>query len=203
LLADSLGIDRFRDRVKIYATDVDDEALNQARQAVYPGRALENVGPELVARYFDRNEDRYTVSKDLRRAVIFGRHDLIQDAPISRINLLLCRNVLMYFNADAQGRIVGRFHFALAPGGVLCVGKAETLLGHAATFRTLDTKRRLFGKLERFPPVERPASALARAAEPDPDPDEVRLRESAAELGPMAQLVVDRKGTIVHANLHL
>ena len=203
LLADNLGIESFRDRVKIYATDVDDEALNQARQAVYSGRALENVGPELVARYFDRNEDRYTVGKDLRRTVIFGRHDLIQDAPISRINLLLCRNVLMYFNADAQGRIVGRFHFALAPGGVLCVGKAETLLGHAATFKTLDTKRRLFGKLERFPPAERPAGTLARAPEPDADPDDARLREAAAEVGPMAQLVVDRKGTVVHANLHL
>src|SRR5712691_6877328 len=201
LLAENLGLDQFRDRVKIYATDVDDEALYQARQAVYSGRALENVAPELVARYLDRHEDRYTVGKDLRRAVIFGRHDLIQDAPISRINLLLCRNVLMYFNAEAQGKIVGRFHFALAPGGALCLGKAETLLSHTATFRTLDSKRRLFTKIDRFPAVERPAATPPRAA--DAAAGEARLREAASEVGPVAQLVVDRQGTVVHANQHL
>jgi two-component system, chemotaxis family, CheB/CheR fusion protein len=203
LLGERLGLDQFRDRVKIYATDVDDDALNQARQAVYSGRGLENVAPELVAKYFDRHEDRFTVSKDLRRAVIFGRHDLIQDAPISRINLLLCRNVLMYFNADAQGKIVARFHFALAPGGVLCVGKAETLLNHVANFRTLDAKRRVFAKVERFPAVERLAGTIGHAPGADPSPDDVRLREAAAEVGPMAQLVLDRQGTVVHANQHL
>jgi two-component system CheB/CheR fusion protein len=203
LLGELLSLDQFRERVKIYATDVDDDALNQARQAVYSERALENVAPELVAKYFDRHEDRFTVSKDLRRAVIFGRHDLIQDAPISRINLLLCRNVLMYFNADAQGKIVARFHFALAPGGVLCVGKAETLLSHVATFRTLDAKRRVFAKVERFPALERPAGILGHAPGADPGPEDARLREAAAEVGPTAQLVVDRQGTVVHANQHL
>ncbi|MFL5494414.1 MAG: CheR family methyltransferase [Gemmatimonadales bacterium] len=202
LLADRLSLEQFRERVKIYATDVDDDALNQARQAVYSERALENVAPEMIAKYLDRHEDRFTVSKDLRRAVIFGRHDLIQDAPISRINLLLCRNVLMYFNADAQGRIVTRFHFALAPGGVLCVGKAETLLGHVATFRTLDAKRRIFAKVERFPALERSAGIAAHAPETEPG-DNARLREAAAEVGPMAQLVVDREATVVHANQHL
>jgi two-component system CheB/CheR fusion protein len=202
LLAERLGLEQFRERVKVYATDVDDEALNQARQAVYPGRALENLAPELIAKYFDQHEDRFTVNKDLRRAVIFGRHDLIQDAPISRINLLLCRNVLMYFNADAQSRIVARFHFALSPGGVLCVGKAETLLSHAPTFRTLDAKRRVFAKVDRSPPVERQPT-LAHAAETVAGPDDARLREAAAEVGPLAQLVVDRQGTVVHANQHL
>jgi two-component system CheB/CheR fusion protein len=203
LLAERLTLEQFRDRVKIYATDVDDDALNQARQAMYSARTLENVAPEMVARYFDRHEDRFTVSKDLRRAVIFGRHDLIQDAPISRINLLLCRNVLMYFNADAQGKIVARFHFALAPGGVLCVGKAETLLSHLATFRTLDAKRRVFAKVERFPLLERSATIAGLAPDTEPPTDSVRLREAAAEVGPLAQLVMDRQATVVHANQHL
>ncbi|HEX3233208.1 MAG TPA: CheR family methyltransferase [Gemmatimonadales bacterium] len=203
LLAERFGLDQLRDRVKIYATDVDEEALNEARLAVYPERALENVAPELVAKYFDRHEDRYTVGKDLRRSVIFGRHDLIQDAPISRVNLLLCRNVLMYFNAEAQGRIVSRFHFALAPGGTLCLGKAETLLSHAATFSTLDSKRRLFTKLERFPLAERPVTPAARTGEGGTGGQDWRLRETAAEIGPVAQLIVDRQATVVHANQRL
>jgi two-component system CheB/CheR fusion protein len=202
LLAERFGLDQFRDRVKIYATDVDDEALNEARQAAYPERALENVAPELVARYFDRHEDRYTVSKDLRRSVIFGRHDLIQDAPISRVDLILCRNVLMYFNAEAQGRIVSRFHFALAPDGVLCLGKAETLLSHAVMFSTLDSKRRVFTKVERFPPVERPATPATRAGA-GAGAQSWRLREAAADVGSVAQLIVDRQGTVVHANQRL
>jgi two-component system, chemotaxis family, CheB/CheR fusion protein len=203
LLAERLGLEQLRDRVKIYATDVDDEALNEARQATYPERALENVAPELAARYFDRHEDRYTVGKELRRAVIFGRHDLIQDAPISRVDLLLCRNVLMYFNAEAQGRIVSRFHFALAPGGVLCLGKAETLLSHAPTFRALDSKRRLFTKIDRFPQADRPAGAAQRTTDAGAGTPDGRLRDAAAEVGPVAQLVVDRQGTVVHANQHL
>ena len=77
----------------------------------------------LLQKYFDRQDDRYVFNKDLRRSVIFGRHDLNQDAPISRINLLICRNCLMYFNADAQDRILARFQFALVDGGVLFLGK--------------------------------------------------------------------------------
>jgi two-component system CheB/CheR fusion protein len=83
--------------------------------------------------------------------VIFGRHDLLQDAPISRVDLLICRNCLMYFNTEAQARILARFHFALAPRGILFLGKAEALLAHSATFETVDAKRRLFVKTERQP----------------------------------------------------
>ena len=103
----------------------------------------------LLERYFDRQDDRFAINKDLRRAVIFGRHDLIQDAPISRVDLLICRNCLMYFNTEAQARILSRFHFALVPRGVLFLGKAETLLAQSATFEPVDVKRRLFVKTER------------------------------------------------------
>ena len=138
LLAEALGTDAFRERVKIYATDVDEEALSQARHAAYAPRAIEDVPPRLLERYFDRQEDRFAFNKDLRRAVIFGRHDLIQDAPISRVDLLICRNCLMYFNSEAQARILARFHFALVPRGVLFLGKAETLLAQSATFEPVE-----------------------------------------------------------------
>src|SRR2546427_544921 len=149
LLAEALGAEGFRERVRIYATDVDEEALNEARHATYGPRAAEDVPPHLLDKYFDRQDEKLVFNKDLRRSVIFGRHDLIQDAPISRVDLLICRNCLMYFNAEAQARILARFHFALAHRGVLFLGKAETLLAQSAAFEALDAKRRVFVKTDR------------------------------------------------------
>jgi two-component system CheB/CheR fusion protein len=146
VFADTLGPERFRQRVKIYATDVDDDALAQARQAAYLQSDLDNLSEEQIGTYFEQQGNRYVFRKDLRRSVIFGRNDLVQDAPISRIDLLVCRNTLMYFNAETQTKVLGRFHFALAPRGVLFLGKAEMLLSHGRIFDPLDLKRRIFRK---------------------------------------------------------
>ena len=105
LLAEALGLEAFRERVKIYATDVDEEALAQARQAVYTEKQLEPVSAGICGRSISNEPaTRFVFRNDLRRSVIFGRHDLIQDAPISRLDLLVCRNTLMYFNAEAQAQ---------------------------------------------------------------------------------------------------
>src|SRR5439155_5876203 len=89
----------------------------------------------------------WTFRPDLRRSVIFGRHDLIQDPPISKIDLLLSRNTLMYFNGDIQSRILLNFHFALTDDGVLMLGKSEVLLTRSQLFQPLDLKRRVFTKV--------------------------------------------------------
>ena len=146
LLAEALGMDEFRSRVKIYATDIDEEALNQARQAVFTSPQVAEVPPALLHKYFDQQGDRYALHKDLRRAVIFGRHNLVHDVPISRLDILVCRNTLMYFNAELQTRILARFHFALNDGGFLILGKAETLLINSHLFVQVDLKRRVFPK---------------------------------------------------------
>src|SRR5438105_10977852 len=143
LLAGALGGADFRRRVKIYATDIDDEALAAARQAMYPVAAVKDLPMEIVEKYFEPNAGGLVFRPDLRRSVIFGRNDLVQDAPISRVDLPVCRNTLMYFNAETQARIVSRFHFALGPGGVLFLGKAEMLLSHTNLFMPIDLKRRL------------------------------------------------------------
>ncbi len=129
LLAETLGPDQFRERVKIYATDVDEDALYTARQAAYQERQLEGVPPELLARYFEHLAGLYCVRKDLRRQVIFGRHDLINDAPISRIDLLTCRNTLMYLHAETQARVLAR---ELCPGRPQAAAIAEKLPRSAA-----------------------------------------------------------------------
>ncbi|RYG30000.1 protein-glutamate O-methyltransferase CheR, partial [bacterium] len=99
MFAEALGTEAFRERVKIYATDLDDEALGQSRLASYSAKGVETLPDGYREKYFERVGDRFVFDRELRRSVIFGRHDLIQDAPISRVDLLMCRNTLMYFNA--------------------------------------------------------------------------------------------------------
>ena len=142
LLAEALGAAQFSERVKIYGTDVDDEALDEARQGTYDAERLEGVPDDLRARYFERLGQRYAFRKDLRRSMIFGRNNLTQDAPISRIDLLICRNTLMYFNGETQGQILRRLHFALQPTGFLLLGKSEMLLTRRELFEPVDMRRR-------------------------------------------------------------
>jgi two-component system CheB/CheR fusion protein len=201
-MAEALGIDPFRDRVKIYATDVDEEALTRARHAAYTAREVATVPAELLAKYFEENNGRYTFHKDLRRSVIFGRHDLIQDAPISRIDLLSCRNTLMYLNTETQARILERFHFALHERGFLFLGKAETLLTYNSTFVPVDLKRRIFAKVARGNLRDR-LLVMARTGSEEAVNHlvgHVRIRESAFDTSPVAQIVVDFGGTLTLAN---
>ena len=116
MLAELLGDDAFRERVKIYATDVDEEALEARGRR--PTRRRRSRRPGGAARaYFERADQRCAFRKDLRRTVIFGRNNLVADAPISRLDLLICRNTLMYLNAETQGQILRHFHFALGDHG--------------------------------------------------------------------------------------
>jgi two-component system, chemotaxis family, CheB/CheR fusion protein len=200
--AEALGPDAVRERVKIYATDVDEEALTQARQARYAAKQVEGVPPELLERYFEGNGDGYVFSKELRRSVIFGRHDLIQDAPISRIDLLVCRNTLMYLNSETQSHVLARFSFALREGGYLLLGKAEMLLAHTDLFTSVDLKRRVFQKApgatlrERLMVLTEAGERLAGSQLAH----EERIRSAALEASPEAQVVVDAGGYLMLAN---
>ncbi|NUT91682.1 MAG: PAS domain S-box protein [Saccharothrix sp.] len=201
LLAEALGAERFRQRVKIYATDVDDDALAHARHASYTERELQGVPADLLARYFDHQNGRHTFRKDLRRSVIFGRNDLVQDAPISRIDLLVCRNALMYFNQETQAKILGRFHFALVPRGVLFLGKAEMLLSHTRIFDPIDLKRRIFRKVASSSGGQ--AHFVTQALVQDRRFDVGgldQLREYAFSAGPVAQVVVTGDDVLALAN---
>ena len=202
LLAEALGPEAYRERVKIYATDVDDDALRQARLATYDARQLEDVPEDLRNKYFLRAADRYTFDRELRRAVIFGRHDLIQDAPISRVDLLLCRNTLMYFNAEAQARIMARFYFSLNAGGVLVLGRAEMLFSHGMMFQAIDLKRRIFKTVQKVSHRER-LLLLAQTGREDvvmQYPNHARLRDLALDTGGDAQIILDAAGVLVAAN---
>jgi two-component system, chemotaxis family, CheB/CheR fusion protein len=198
LLAEALGEEAFKRRAKIYATDIDDDALGQARDAAFTAKQLEDVPAELRERYFEQANHGFAFRNDLRRAVIFGRNDLHHDPPISRVDLLVSRNTLMYFAAEVQQRILANFYFALNRGGFLLVGKAEALQSGRNFFVPYNLKRRIFLKdgaadtsfrLPRVPLIER--------LEPETPPD---LGEAAFEHAPTAQIVVDDQNRVAGIN---
>jgi two-component system, chemotaxis family, CheB/CheR fusion protein len=200
LCAERLG-SRVIDRIKVYATDVDNAALDQARQAVYSPKEMESVPGELVSKYFDPTPRGHQLKNELRRVVIFGRHDLLQDPPISRVDLLLCRNTLMYFNTDVQLQLVNRLHYSLADDGLLVLGKVETLLGHSAMFRLVEPKQRIFRKIARSTTRSRLlgiAGAADALAYVNDSSDEIV--DLAFEHRSTAELLLDRALTLVAAN---
>ena len=202
LLAELLGPEAVRDCVKVYATDADEEALNEARLATYSDGQVEGVPPDLLEKYFDRSGTSYTIRRDLRRSVIFGRHDLLQDAPISGVDLLMCRNTLMYFNADAQERILARFFFSLNPAGHILLGRAEMLFSHPTMFTAVDLKRRLFTVARRTGHSEKLflLAQTGREASGHAMTVESRLREAAFESDRAPQIVINADGAVVAAN---
>jgi two-component system CheB/CheR fusion protein len=206
VLAQAMGTAAFCSRVKVYATDADEHALNQARLASYSARDLEAVAPELRERYFHPVNERYHFSADLRRCVIFGLHDLVQDAPISHLDLLICRNTIMYFNAETQRRIMSRFHFALngngegEGGGYLFLGRAEMMLTQSQLFAPLDLRNRVFAKVPLSGLRKRPAAPQAAPVNGEGAMDNDKLRELAMEELPVARVVIDADGTLMQAN---
>jgi two-component system CheB/CheR fusion protein len=200
-LAEVMGFATFRERVKIYATDVDEDALTIARQASYAEKDLRGLPDDILDRYFESANGRGAFRKDLRRNVIFGRNDLVQDAPISRIDLLACRNALMYFNADTQSKIVSRLGFALKPHGVLFLGKAEMLLNHTATFEPLDLKRRFFRKVAQQVNEVADAAPLGSGSRPPALNEDLFVLQTEAFLtSPVAQLVIDDEDRLAFIN---
>ncbi len=202
VLAEHLGEEAFRSRVKIYATDVDEDALAQGRHATYDEKAVDPVPEKLRDKYFERVNSSFVFRGDLRRSVIFGRHDLIHDPPISRVDLLVSRNTLMYFDPETQEQILRSFHFALREHGVLFLGKAEAIANRSQLFVPVDLKRRVFAKVPRDDRPQRPAQVAEQdGGELSRIAAATLIQEAGFEAAPVAQLVVDPEGRLALANL--
>jgi two-component system CheB/CheR fusion protein len=199
VLAEALGHDQFRERVKIYATDLDEDALQQARAGGYDASTLAEVPEKLRDTYFEPAGEKHVFRRDLRRQVIFGRNDLTRDAPISRVDLLVARNTLMYFNAEAQANVVRRFHFALSYPGYLFLGKAEMLLNHADDFQPVDLRKRLFRRVSPTAPTDL-GHADSRGEAAVREPAWKQLDGAALSSGPVVQLAVDLADKLKVAN---
>ncbi|PYN98247.1 MAG: chemotaxis protein CheR [Candidatus Rokuibacteriota bacterium] len=157
LLAEHLGNRAGDFNVKIYATDVDEEALSTARHALYRVDDLKDVPTSLLEKYFSREGQAYRFRRDLRRWCIFGRHNVAQDPPLSHIDLLICRNALIYFTRDLQDRILARFHYAVIERGFLFLGRSESLLARSRWFAPHNVKWRIFQR------TTTPAATVATA----------------------------------------
>lgn len=131
-------------KIQIFATDIDNEAVEIARNAIYPESISVDVSPERLRRYFSKEDNSYRVSKKIREMVVFAAQNVIKDPPFSRIDLLSCRNLLIYLGSELQKKLLPLFHYSLNPNGVLFLGSSETIGSFSDLFSTFDNKWKFF-----------------------------------------------------------
>jgi len=195
--------------LQIFATDLDRDAIAKARQAHYPTNIVADVSPERLSRFFIKTEHGYQVAKEIREMVIFAPQNLVMDPPFSKLDILSCRNLLIYLTPDLQKKVMPVFHFALNPRGILFLGSAETAGNFASLFSPFKGKSQIYQRLaspHTAPPVVFPVSfAPAQpgvperrtAAEAAPSVEQMAGHFLLARYSPAAALVND-KGDIFY-----
>jgi two-component system CheB/CheR fusion protein len=147
--------------LQVFATDLDREAIEKARQGIYPANIAADVSPERLARFFVQEERGYRVNKEIREMVVFAPQNLIMDPPFTKLDALCCRNLLIYLAPDLQKKLIPLFHYSLNPSGILFLGSAETIGSFTGLFHALDAKTRIYRRLESgagVAPVDFPVS---------------------------------------------
>ena len=165
LLAERLGAAFSQYRVQIFATDIDLDAMAIARRGIYASSSLSRLDQSRIRANFVPHSDRYEINKGLREAVVFARQDVVQDPPFLRIDLISCRNLLIYFQSELQARILAIFHYALNPGGILFLGRSESIYQAESLFDPIDKEARAYrrrGEASRLP--------IAFRVDPMPNP---------------------------------
>ena len=194
-------------QLQVFATDIDASALAEARRGQYTSVVERQVSPERLARYFTKRGDSYSVAKRLRDLCIFTEHDLVRDPPFSRMDLVSCRNLLIYLEPALQKRVIELLHYALRPGGYLLLGKAEMIDGRELElFEVVDKAGRVFRRREvdRRPailPAARRALPLelappSRRGDPDVKSAADRSRSIVLEEYAPPSVVVDARGEV-------
>ncbi|HUD47427.1 MAG TPA: chemotaxis protein CheB, partial [Candidatus Baltobacteraceae bacterium] len=141
-------------KLNIFATDLDKDAIDKARQGVYPENITADVSPERLKRFFTKVEHGYRVGTEIRETVVFAPQSLIMDPPFTKLDILCCRNLLIYLAPEMQKKLMPLFHYSLSPGGILFLGSAETIGGFTDLFASLDVKTRLYRRIESATPTE-------------------------------------------------
>ena len=132
--------------IQIFGTDLDDLAIEQARQAIYPEAINQTVSPERLRKYFIKHEPGYQINRNIRDLCIFSRQNVFKDPPFSRLDLISCRNLLIYLGVVLQKKVLPIFHYALKPNGYLMLGSSETIGRFADLFRLIDKKQKIYMK---------------------------------------------------------
>ncbi len=159
------AVEQFKPRgnfaLQIFATDLDQDAIAKARQGVFPNNIAADVSPLRLGRFFNKEERGYQVCKEIREMVIFAPQNLIMDPPFTKLDILSCRNLLIYLTPEVQKKLMPLFHYSLSPGGILLLGSAETIGSYTELFTALKGKSRIFRRTEsslRPEPIEFPPS---------------------------------------------
>jgi two-component system CheB/CheR fusion protein len=194
--------------LQIFATDLDQEAIAKARQGAYPANIAADVSPERLKRFFVKEEHGYRISKEIREMVIFAPQNLVMDPPFTKLDILICRNLLIYLVPELQKKILPLFHYSLNPGGMLFLGSAESIGTFTDLFAPLEGKLRLYRRMEsalRAEPLELPASFAPavpglpdrlKAEKPSPNLQSMAEQLLLQQYSPAAVLVND-KGDIL------
>lgn len=132
--------------LQVFATDIDKFAIDKARAGTYPDSIAADLSEERLARFFIKSDNTYQIKKEIREMVVFALQDVLKDPPFSRLDIVSCRNLLIYLNPETQKNLIPQFHYVLNPGGVLFLGSSETLGQFSELFAVLDKKWKLFAK---------------------------------------------------------
>lgn len=154
LLAETIGFRDLRSCIQIFATDIDGRSLEVARQGIYPEGIAEKIAEDRLNCYFTKQDNTYQVNKVIRETCIFSQHSLIGDPPFSRIDLIACRNVLIYFDTELKNNLIPLFHYALNPEGYLFLGPSENLNGREKLFDYVDKHNRIFQRKDAIAPPQ-------------------------------------------------
>ncbi len=204
-------------KVQVFATDIDERAIATARAGRYPATLLNGLSPERRQRFFNRQENSYVVAKNIRDLCTFSAHSVVRDPPFSRMNLISCRNLLIYMDVELQATVIPAFHYALLPGGMLLLGTAETVARFDGLFAPLEKEHRIFLRRDGPSPAfkVKPRSAprvLATSVRPQLDPQNGRSDAARAiavansrvlERFASPFVVVSENGALVHYSSHV
>ena len=198
-------------KIQVFATDIDESSIMEARECRYPLTISIDVSPERLRKYFNKIGDYYQVKKDLRERVLFALHNVIRDPPFSRLDLISCRNLLIYFNRNMQERVLEIFHFGMRPNGYLFLGSSESAEMNPAQFSPIDKKRRVYkrrevpGKLEN-PPMLLAAKWPIRLPEPYLESDRGvsagQLHQQVVERFAPPSVLIDENYEVLHISAH-
>ncbi len=203
LLAEEMGGEVDKYRIQIFATDINNDAVQMARGGIYTEAALAGVDGGIIKKYFTPRDGVFHIAPSLKEMVLFARQDLAQDPPFVRLDLISCRNLLIYFKPELQDRVFRVFHYALRPGGVLFLGKSETVGKQTPLFAERDRSHKLYVKRDVTTPViggfnRNKASPSAPAADDTPPTPPASLgHERLFELYAPASLLITADGEIL------
>jgi two-component system, chemotaxis family, CheB/CheR fusion protein len=211
LLLEEAGRHEFRPPIQIFGSDLDARALATAREGRYPAAIETDVNEERLRRFFTQEGDRYRVRQEVRDTVLFAVHDLLKDPPFSHVDLISCRNVLIYLDRELQEQVCNTFHYALNPASYLFVGSSETSEHPAGLFRLLDRSARIYqstaqaGAKPRLVPrllgpvrVREPNIPLARGLSPTVALGDAAMHRRAIEEVAPPSVLVDEAHRVVH-----